>query len=224
MNDTPVYIPILFVAATLIALLFFYYASNQSKRVLLICVGWLLLQGATALTGFYEYTKGTPPRVVLLVAPTIVVMIYLLVSKHGKVFTQSLNLPILHAMHVVRVIVELGLHYLFIYKVIPSMMTFNGINFDIFAGISALPIFYFGFVKNSISKNGLIVWNVVCLLLLLTILTVGILSVETAFQQLNFNMPNKALGYFPYVWLPCFIVPLILYTHILSIQRLIKDR
>ena len=96
-------------------------------------------------------------------------------------------------------------------------MTFEGYNFDILSGISA-PIIYFAF--NKISKNMLVVWNIICLGLLINIVTIAILSVPTPFQKLGFEQPNLGVTYFPFVWLPGVVVPLVFLSHLASIRKL----
>jgi hypothetical protein len=100
-------------------------------------------------------------------------------------------------------------------------MTFEGRNFDIISGISAPLIYYFGFVKKAIKRQWIIGWNFLCLALLANIVTTAILSAPFPFQQLAFNQPNIAIFYFPFVWLPAFVVPVVLLAHLVSIRQLL---
>jgi len=99
-------------------------------------------------------------------------------------------------------------------------MTFSGRNFDILAGITAPFVYYFVFFKKSISKKGLLIWNIICLLLLLNIVVNAILSTPIPIQQFAFDQPNLAILHFPMVWLPTFVVPAVLFSHIVAIYRL----
>jgi len=54
----------------------------------------------------------------------------------------------------------------------------------------------------------------------LNIVINAILSVPTPIQQFAFDQPNIAILYFPFTWLPCFIVPAVLLSHIVSIKKL----
>ena len=123
-------------------------------------------------------------------------------------------------LHVVRVPVELCLYWLFLNKSIPQLMTFEGRNFDILAGLAGPIIFYFGYVKNKLGKTVLLLWNFVCLGLLLNIVVNAILSAPSNFQQFAFEQPNMAILYFPFVWLPSCVVPLVLLAHLVCIQKL----
>ena len=102
-------------------------------------------------------------------------------------------------------------------------MTFEGINFDILSGITAPFIAYLGYHRKVLSKTVLLIWNLICLGLLVNIAFHGILSVPSPFQRFGFEQPNIGLTYFPYVFLPGLIVPTVLFAHLSSIRQLLKS-
>jgi hypothetical protein len=101
-------------------------------------------------------------------------------------------------------------------------MTFEGRNFDVFSGITAPFIAYFGFRKKTLNRKIILAWNFICLALLVNIVVNAFLSAPTPVQQFAFDQPNIAILYFPFSWLPTFIVPVILFGHLVSIRRLVK--
>ena len=109
-------------------------------------------------------------------------------------------------------------------RLIPDLMTFEGYNFDIFSGISAPVVYYAVFTKKWVGKNGLLLWNILCLGLLINILTIAVLSAQTPIQMLAFDQPNIAVTHFPFVWLPAVIVPIVLYAHLVSIRQLLSSK
>jgi len=117
---------------------------------------------------------------------------------------------------------EIVLLQLFIHKMIPELMTFEGRNFDIIMGITA-PIIGFLYLKKWLRKKGLLVWNIIGLCLILFILLNGLLSAELPFQQFGFEQPNRALAYFPFVLLPATVVPIVIWTHLTDIIKLIRE-
>jgi hypothetical protein len=123
---------------------------------------------------------------------------------------------------VIRIPVELVLFWLFSYKTIPQLMTFEGRNFDILSGISALLVYYFGFIKKSLDKKFILAWNFICLALLANIVINAFLSAPFPFQKFAFDQPNIAILYFPFVWLPVLVVPLVLFSHLVAIRKLWK--
>lgn len=223
MAGLPFYIAGSFIITTLLALAFLYKAARGSKAVLLLSLAWLGLQGAIGLSGFYTVTTTVPPRLGLLLLPPLMAIIICFVTKGGRYFIDSLTVKWLTILHVVRVPVELVLVWLFAQKYVPQLMTFEGRNFDVVSGLTAPVIFYFGYVRRSIGRNILLGWNLICLLLLLNIVINAVLSAPGLFQRFAFDQPNVAILYFPFVWLPSFIVPVVLLAHLASIRRLLKS-
>lgn len=223
MEPIPAYIYIVFILTTLITILFFFMASGSNKRTLIILFTWIGLQGILAYSGFYTVTQTLPPRFLLLVVPPLMLILYLFNSQHGKVYLDNFNMNTLTLLHIVRIPVELVLFWLFIHQAVPALMTFEGRNVDILSGITAPFVYYFGFVKKRWHKNILILWNVICLVLLFNIVLHAMLSAPTPLQQLAFDQPNKAVFFFPFVWLPCCIVPLVLFAHLTSLRHLLKS-
>ncbi len=223
-SSLPMYVNIVFIITTLLTIFLFYKAANNSKATLVIIFLWILLQATLSLSGFYTITNTFPPRFTLLALPAILFIIGLFVSEKGRVYIDSLDMRTLTLLHVIRIPVEICLYWLFLHKAIPQLMTFEGRNFDIIAGLTAPLIFYFGYIKNYISKTILLLWNFICLGLLLNIVVNAILSAPSAFQQFGFEQPNTAIIYFPFVWLPSCVVPLVLFAHLTSIRKLILTK
>ena len=223
MENLPVYINIGFVLVTMLTVWLFYKATNYSKLVLVITTTWLILQTIISLTGFYTITKTIPPRFLLLVLPPLFFIVLLFSTNKGRMFIDRLDVKTLTLSHIVRMPVELILFGLFINKTIPEVMTFEGRNFDIFSGLTAPFIYYFGFVKKTLDKKTILAWNFTCLGLLINIVATAVLSAPFTFQKLAFDQPNVAILYFPFVWLPCCIVPIVLLSHLVSIRQLFKQ-
>jgi len=103
-------------------------------------------------------------------------------------------------------------------------MTFSGWNFDILSGITAPFIAWFAFRGGKINRAVLIAWNIFALLLLIIIVSIAVLSVPLPIQKFGFEQPNVAVLYFPFIWLPTIIVPIILFSHLASLWILISKR
>ena len=224
MENLTTYISVIFGLTTILTVILFYKASNNSKTTLIILLTWLAIQMGIALSGFYTVTNSIPPRLVIAILPPFVFIIGLFVSSKGRQFIDGLNIKALTILHMVRIPVELVLFWLFINKAIPELMTFEGRNFDILSGLSAPFIFYFGFIKKKIDKKLLLLWNFICLGLLFNIVINAILSAPFPFQQFAFEQPNIAVLYFPFVWLPCCVVPLVLFSHLVTIKQLLNNK
>jgi hypothetical protein len=222
MENLPAYTSITFILTTILSIFIFYKAAKNSKIVLIILCAWLVLQAALSLKGFYTIANTVPPRFMLLLLPPLIFIIILFFTESGKIFLDNLNIKTLTIFHIVRIPVELVLFWLFIYKKIPVIMTFEGRNFDILSGITAPFIFYFGFIKKNIGTKIILAWNIICLLLVFNIVAIAVLSAPFPFQKFGFDQPNIALLYFPFIWLPCCVVPLAILAHTAAIRKLIN--
>jgi hypothetical protein len=102
-------------------------------------------------------------------------------------------------------------------------MTFEGRNFDLISGLTAPLVYYFGMVRKKLGVNTMLVWNFACLLILLFTVSNAILSAPTPFQKFAFDQPAIAVFYFPFIWLPGVVVPLVIFSHLISIRVLLKE-
>ena len=223
MQQVPLYVNLLFEFTALVTVWFFYRAAASSKKLLILLFAWMLLQAILGMAGFYTVTNTLPPPFLLMVLPPVVCIILLFITKNGRRFIDGLNYKTLTILHVVRIPVEVVLFLLFTYKAVPQLMTFEGRNFDIIAGITAPIVFYFVFVKNTMRAKWLLWWNFICLGLLANIVINAVLSAPFPFQQFAFDQPNIAVLYFPFNWLPSVVVPLVLLSHLAVIKRLLKS-
>lgn len=224
MEHLPAYIPVIFIITTLLAAVLLYKAGNNSKPLIIILSLWLAVQAAVSLSGFYIVSTCTPPRFALLLVPPVVLIVILFLTQRGRLFINGFNAKTLTLIHIVRIPVELTLYWLFMHKAVPEVMTFEGRNFDILCGLTAPIIYYFGYVKNVLNRGLLLAWNIICLLLLANIVVTAVLSAPFNFQKLGFEQPNVALFYFPFIWLPGFVVPAALFAHLVSIRKLINNK
>lgn len=233
LEDLPLYIPVIFGLTTVLTLLLFFWTITKSNfqpvkqnsiKILVGLILWLIIQAFLTLQNVYSASIDFfPPTILLMgVLPALVTIIGLFLTQKGRQFIDSLPLINLTYLNIVRVPVELVLFWLFLNKAIPELMTFEGRNFDILAGISAPIIAYFGMTKGKINRKVILIWNFICLALLLNIVVNALLSAPSPVQKFAFDQPNVAVLHFPFSWLPTFIVPIVLFGHLASIKRLLR--
>jgi len=223
LTGLPAYITITFLLIVILTGLLFINSTRNKKTASIIIIVWLTVTGILAYNIFFTDTSGMPPRFTFAIAPPLILIIALLVSKKGQSFTDKLDLRKLTLLHIIRIPVEIILYWLAANKVVPELMTFAGRNFDIVSGITAPLIYFICFNGSQVKNRGLLlVWNFICLALLLNIVSNAVLSAPFIFQQFAFDQPNIAVLYFPFIWLPCFIVMLVLLSHLVAIKRLWK--
>lgn len=184
---------------------------------------WLAIQAfLSMLTVYSNDTQSFPPKIILFgILPTIFLILFLFTTSKGRNFIDSLSIKSLTYLHIVRIPVEIVLYLLFLEKMIPELMTFEGRNFDILAGITAPFVAYYCFKSTKIQKTFLLIWNGISLCLLFNIIVNALLSAPSPIQKFAFDQPNIAILYFPYSWLPTFIVPIVLFSHLASLRQLL---
>ena len=219
----PNWINLLFLATVGFTIFGFYYANGKRKGLLLALIIWSVLQSVLSYTGFYQVNDTIPPRFTLVLLPPTLFILIGLLPKYRRKFLKGRKRALSTFLHTVRIPVEIVLFYLFVYKMVPELMTFEGRNFDILAGISA-PFIGLLILARRAGNGLLISWNVVCLCLVCFILFNGILSADLPIQQFGFEQPNRAVLYFPFVLLPAVIVPIVIYTHLTELILLLKER
>lgn len=223
MENLPPYIHLIFTLTTILSIALFYKSTKNSKTTLFILLIWLAIQSAIGLSGFYTVTDTIPPRFLVLVLPPLLVIIGLFSTSKGRQYIDRLDTKTLTILHVIRIPVEIVLFWLFVNKTVPELMTFEGRNFDILSGITAPIVFYFGYVRKQLSTKVILIWNFICLGLLINIVVNAVLSTPFPFQKFAFDQPNIAVLYFPFNWLPSCIVPLVLLSHLVIIRQLLNE-
>ncbi|MEX1189872.1 MAG: hypothetical protein WED33_11485 [Bacteroidia bacterium] len=201
----------LFIIITLICIILFYLANGKDKRVLVFLPIWFIIAGVISYSGFLQFTDSFPPRILAIMIPVIIYIIYFA----RKLDTKKLNVNLLIAISIVRIPVEVGLFMLYEEGKIPVYMTFEGWNFDILSGISAMLLFFLLVLKVKFPSLILKLWNIAALILLAIIVITAILSVPGPAQKLAFEQPNTAILEFPFTYLPAIIVPIVLLSHLL---------
>jgi hypothetical protein len=233
-ENLPTYISLTFGLTTFATLMLFIWTIRESSvertqktstPVFFGLAVWLIIQATLTLKNIYSAdTTSFPPKIFPSgILPTFIIIILLFVTRKGRQFIDSLPLKNLTWVNIVRIPVEIVLLWLFLNKTVPKLMTFEGRNFDILAGITA-PFVAIAFAKQKIGRKGLLVWNVICLGLLINIVVNAFLSVPSPNQKFGLDQPNIAILYFPFSWLPTFVVPVVLFGHLTSIRQLIKQK
>jgi hypothetical protein len=220
----PLYIYVSFFATVAFGVYLWTVVTRKSVPALVIVVLWLAVQALISLSGFYTNTAADPPRFPALILLPMMVIALLFVTKRGREWIDSSNTRKIYLVHLVRIPVELLLYSLYINKAVPELMTFSGINFDILSGITAPVLYYFGVIKQALPRFVMLLWNLVCLALLANIVYHAVFAAPLPFQKFGFEQPNIAVLYFPFTWLPAFIVPFVFFAHLVSIRQLVTSQ
>ena len=209
-----------FLLITLATLITNFLATGKENKIWWLFGMWGLLISTIAYSGFFLNTKSLPPRLIFVLLPSTLLIIYL----YRNIDINSINVNYLIGIHIIRIPVELVLYQLYVEGGIPKIMTFSGWNYDILVGITAVIILFLMKVqkKHQLLKM-LRFWNIFGIIMLTIIVSIAILSAPFPFQQLAFEQPNVAVLRFPFILLPGVIVPLVYLSHFLSLKWLVTN-
>jgi hypothetical protein len=215
------FVTLLFIATCVIAVLGF-YAASKSKTFLIFSIFWILIQSILGFSGFYRNINLVPPRIMLFgLLPILLIFASTFLSIRGKNFVDSIDLKLITYCHTIRLPIEIILTLLYHKGLMSVLVTFEGTNFDVLSGISAPIIAFFVFRKKTVHHRILLLWNFICLILLLNVIVTAVLSTPSPMQLLSLAQPNVAILTFPFNLLPSFIAPLMLYSHLIAIRKIL---
>lgn len=211
-----------FLAVSMLLLLFKNYSFPQKAAWLYggfaLWLGYLMiLDRAKILQDF-----GLPPRIPILVVIPIISLVIFFINRRSirKALTTPLYVPI--ALQSFRIIVELLIYATFLKGIFPEKATFDGLNFDILVGFSAIFISW-GVVKGIITPRGILIWNIAGLL----VLTLTVYSFISSFYVDGFISADSPFRFvqFPYLLLASVLLPIAVGLHAFSIKQvLIRKR
>jgi hypothetical protein len=232
MNDLPSYVSYTFIACVLVTLGFIYYAVSQASPakkhattivMMTIILAWFFIIGGLSYANFFLDFVSTPPKLMLATGFVFLLMVALFSIKKARDFICKMPLTTLTYVHMVRIPVEIVLWWLFLKGLIPVEITFEGMNFDILSGISAPFAALFLLGKKSKSTISAILWNMITAGLLLNVAIRAIAATPYFHVPDGIEVLNIAVFYFPFIFLPLFIVPVALFCHIASIYIMVAN-
>lgn len=207
--------------ALLVVLLAGRYLGASAGRAAFAGLGsWIVYVGTLSALGVISRPTLKPPGVLYIVIPAIAfVALFAVRSKRGGAVAAALPVWLLIGAQVFRVGVESGLHQLWQMGLVPKLMTYEGGNVDIFIGLSA-PFVAWLVHRGVVGRRMAIGWNVLGLLALVNIIARSALTAPGPLHLIHSEVPNLAIGMFPYTFIAGFFAPLAVLLHVLSIRQL----
>ncbi len=208
-----------FVATAMLLLLFRGYPPG--KVVIWLSFGmamWLMYLLALDQLGALR-SFDMPPRIPLLVVfPAITII---LIAVNRKFMRQALEntplyLPI--ALQSFRILVELLIYATYQQGTFPQRATFEGLNFDILVGISAI-LASVAIARNLLKRQGILIWNIASM----SILSLTVYSFISTYYFTDFG--TSAIGFdfvqFPYLLLASVLLPIAIFLHVFSLRQIL---
>lgn len=210
-------------AAGLAAALARYLGGRRRGIALLLLAAWLLYATALGWSGTLASPSTAPPRVVLVLVPALLGTLFLAFARTGREFALAFPASLLVGAQSYRIVVELFIHEFGRTGMLPRMLTWEGANLDVLAGLTAPLVAWLlasGRLSPLLAIRLALGWNALGLLLLANIVARAVLTTP-AFGVLLTEVPNRALGTFPFTYIPAFMAPLALFLHVLAIRALL---
>ena len=201
-------------------------ATRSAKIALLtgvVLAVWLAISAVIASNGLLLYRGSGPPPLARMVLALSVVAAALAFSRIGAQLVATLPLAAIVGLQAFRIPVEITLATLHHEGLVPIQMTYEGMNYDILSGLSAIVVAVLA-ARGTLPRWGLVTWNVLAMGLLLTIVAIANLSTPGPFQILHDGPPSTVLVTAPFVWLPGFLVPAALFGHLLVFRLVLRGR
>src|SRR5262245_52765070 len=166
--------------------------------------GWLVVTLALASSGWLARFDLRPPPFLLLPAIGFPLAAALTWSRFGTRVIDGLPLAALVGLQSFRFPLELLLHRAYVEGVMPVQMSYSGRNFDILAGLTAIPVAW-ALARGIGGRRLALAWNVFGALLLVNIIAVAA-ACTPLIAAFGPDALNTFVAYPPFVWLPAVLV------------------
>ena len=179
---------------------------------------WILYLAVLWLSGILRNFE-FPPRVpILIVIPALGLILVLANRKFMRSALERtpIHIPIL--LQSFRILVELLIYATYLKGIFPQRATFQGLNFDILVGISALFAGFLAF-KGYLKPTGILIWNIVSM----GILAVTVFSFISSYYFYDFALSGSGFRFveFPYLLLASVLLPTAIFLHVFSIRQVL---
>lgn len=180
-------------------------------------MAWLGVPAVLASSGVLADFDAIPPLLLRLLVPMALSILGFCLSPLGRRVALRLPITLLVGTQLLRLPLELLLYGLAARGELPEEMTLAGYNYDIYTGVSA-GILWVLLRRGEVPRSMLLLWNSLGLLLLIVVVSVAILAYPEPFGW--FSPDNRLVAYYPWVWIPTFLVPVALLSHLLVFRKL----
>jgi hypothetical protein len=181
---------------------------------------WMALLGGVASTGVLARFDLRPPPMAGAFAGTVVVSLAFALSPWGKRLALGLPLGALVGFQAFRLPLELVMHQAATEGVMPSVMSFNGYNFDIVTGVAATLVGVW-FLVGRPPRLVVVAFNALGSTLLLVVSAVAMAALPL-FAAFGPDQLNVWVTRFPYIWMAV-MVGSALVGHVLLARRLLAE-
>ncbi len=181
-------------------------------------IGWLAVTWSLASSGWLARFDLRPPPFLLLPAVGFPIAAALTWSRFGTRVINGLPMAALVGLQSFRFPLELLMHRAYVEGVMPVQMSYSGRNFDILAGLTAIPVAWA--LHRGIGGRRLVLgWNILGAVLLVNIIAVAA-AATPLIAAFGPDSLNTFVAYPPFVWLPAVLVLTAVTGHLMITRAL----
>jgi hypothetical protein len=195
--------------------------ASRRRAVLVTAIGsatWMAGTWFAATTGVLRQWQATPPPFMLLVVAIVALAAAIAWTSYGRRLAIGVPLWALVAVQSFRLPLELAMHEMYERGVMPVQMSYEGLNYDVLTGSTAIVVATLVRVGSG-GPRLVLAWNIFGLVLLFNVIIVAILSTPR-FAFYGSDRLNEWVADPPYVWLPAVLVLAALAGHLLVFRAL----
>jgi hypothetical protein len=201
------------------------FSAVQWRRQALLAAGavsaFLGLIAALALTGVLARFDLRPPPLLFWLLSMLGVPLAIGWSPLGRRLADQLPFAVLVGVQAFRLPLELVMHRAAADKVMPSVMSYGGYNFDILSGFSAA-LLGLALARGNVPRGLVIAWNALGAALLANIVTIAFLATPLV-RAFGEDQLNTWVTQFPYAWMAVMVASALL-GHVLVARKLLAQR
>jgi hypothetical protein len=206
-----------FVVVAVIGIAAAYLPRRTTFAIIAGVAIWLVYVGLFSSLGYMRDPSLRPPGIVWVVGPVVLFVVFVVSSNIGARVAATIPLWLILGFESFRIGVELLIHRLWEDGLVPKLLTYAGGNFDMFVGLSA-PIIAWIATQGRLGLRLAMGWNVLGLLSLANAAASAVLT--GPLKLISTEVPNVAMGMFPYTFIPGFLAPLAVTLHVLAIRAI----
>jgi hypothetical protein len=178
----------------------------------------MAVQFVAAASGDLRNWDRLPPPLFQIVLWMLLITVIFSRSKPAAAIAHRTCWPLLVGTQAFRLPLELTMHNAASTGVMPTQMSYSGLNFDILTGLSAV-ILSLLLASGRAGLTAIRIWNIAGFLLLVNVVVIAVASLPV-FHAFGPDRLNTWVTYPPFIWLPGILVPAALLGHLLVWRKL----
>jgi hypothetical protein len=197
-------------------------ASAVFRNSFFFFIAWTVYLSIMVKAGMFRELKSPPSIVLFAILPAFTVITIVNVAKRFRYIFDHSPVEWILYLQGFRIFVELLIHAIYKKGLGPVETTYEGYNFDIVSGITAI-LLARAYSKRLVSKKLVILWNIFGLLLLVNIVTIfNTLILKPRLWGYSETPIHPDFATMPYLLIAGVFMPVAVFMHILCIRRCLR--